>query len=367
MIAEQHKRGLELKQQIGKVDSVANLFRQRLTEDANRPAARRKVNGAWQDVTWSQLGAQGEELAWGLIGLGLASGEMVSLIGSTRVEWTLCDLGVMHAGGIAVPIYHSNTPDEIQFILENCGAVMVFAENATQLKKLQEKKDKLPKIRKVILMEGAGDANDSWVLSLSQLVEAGRAAKARSPDEMKTRLAAQKRSDLHTILYTSGTTGVPKGVMITNDNMIFAAECTVGTGLLNRDDSHLLFLPFAHSFAQIIKCTWFGSGLTQIFAESVDKLVDNAQESGPTALAAVPRVFEKAFNNVVANGMAQSGLKGRLFKMAMREFEAYCKAKEAGHSYSSFGWTIAKKMVFPKIQARLKARFGGRITHFISG
>src|SRR6202022_2412561 len=96
------------------------------------------------------------------------------------------------------------------------------------------------------------------------------------PGELQARIAAQKREDLSTVLYTSGTTGVPKGVMITNDNMIFAAENAVGTGLLTREDAQLLFLPFAHSFAQIIKASWFGSGLTMIYAESVDKLVANA-------------------------------------------------------------------------------------------
>src|SRR5437879_10558729 len=121
--------------------------------------------------------------------------------------------------------------------------------------------------------------------------------------------------------------------MITNDNMIFASEVVVGTGLLTREDSHLLFLPFAHSFAQIIKAAWLGSGLTMIFAESVDKLVDNAGETGPTVLSAVPRVYEKAFNSVIASGAAGPGLQGALFRMAMREFELYAREKQEGRSY----------------------------------
>src|SRR3984893_9565981 len=101
--------------------------------------------------------------------------------------------------------------------------------------------------------------------------------------------------------------------MITNDNMLFAAEVAVGTGLLTREDSHLLFLPFAHSFAQIIKASWLGSGLTMIYAESVDKLVDNPGDPGSTIRSSVPRVSEKAFNTVVAGGMANPGLQGALF------------------------------------------------------
>jgi long-chain acyl-CoA synthetase len=351
--------------ELANVNTVAQLFQQRVVQDSARTAARRKVSGAWQDLTWAQLGQQGEEAAFGLAALGVNRGEMISILGSTRVEWTVCDLAVAFSGAVAVPIYQSNTPEECQFILANSGAVLVFAEDEKQLAKLKQEKARLPKLRQVVLFEGEGDGG--WVISLEELKRRGREHKSRTPGELQQRQEQGKREDLATILYTSGTTGVPKGVMISNDNMIFAAEVVVGTGLLSRDDSHLLFLPFAHSFAQIIKAAWFGSGLTMIYAESVDKLVDNAAETGPTVLSAVPRVYEKAFNNVVASGMANPGLQGALFRMAMREFELYAKAKERGESYNSFAFTIARKLVFPKIKDKLSKRFGGRITRFVSG
>ena len=364
--AESHVSAMQKQRsELANIQSVAQLFRQRAGTDAQRTAARRKVAGRWLDVSWTQLARESEETAWGLMSLGVRKGEMVSILAGTRVEWTVADLGTALSGAIAVPIYQSNTPEECQFILENAGVVVVFVEDQKQLAKVRQQRSRLPKIHHVVVIEGHGEGD--WALSLEQLQARGREHKARVPGELDQRLQSQHRDDLATILYTSGTTGVPKGVMITNDNMLFAAEVVVGTGLLTREDSHLLFLPFAHSFAQIIKAAWLCSGLTMIYAESVDKLVDNASETSPTILSAVPRVYEKAFNSVVAGGMANPGLQGALFRMAMREFEQYAKAKAKGEPYNSLAFTLAKKLVFPKVKDKLSKRFGGRITKFVSG
>src|SRR5438128_2516328 len=354
-----------LKEDFAAVRCVAGLFRLRAASDPQRVAALRKMGGAWKPLTWAELAGLAEEAAWGLIAVGVKPGDKISLVGATRVEWTVADLGIAHAGAVSVPIYHSNTAEEIRYIVQNSGATLVFVEDDKQLRKLREVRGQLPAVRCCVLLEGEGDGD--WGLSFAQLVARGKEHKARVPGELQQRLEQQKRDELSTILYTSGTTGTPKGVMTTNDQLIFAAEAVVGTGLLRRDDAHLLFLPFAHSFAQIIKAAWFGSGLKMIYAESVDRLVDNAGETGPTVLSAVPRVYEKAFNNVVANGMAQKGLSGTLFRMAMREFEMYAKAKEKGEAYSSFPFSLARKLVFPKIKDKLSKRFGGRIHTFVSG
>ena len=351
------------REELASIRSVGGLFRSRASQDARRTAALRKKNGAWTPLTWGELRSNTEEVANGLVALGVQGGDKVSIISSTRVEWSMFDFGVAIAGAIAVPIYHSSTAEEIRYILENSGAVLAVVEDPKQLAKLREARSRLPRLRNVVVIDGEGDGE--WALSFAQLVARGK--QGGGAREIEARLAAQKRDDLSTILYTSGTTGVPKGVMTTNDQMLFASEVVVGSGLLSRDDSHLLFLPFAHSFAQIIKAAWLGSGLTMIFAESVDRLVDNASETGPTVLSAVPRVFEKAFNNVITGGMAQGGLAGRLFRMAMAEFDKYAKAKDEGRAYSSFPFTIAKKLVFPKIYQKLHKRFGGRIHTFVSG
>src|SRR3954464_126271 len=351
------------REEMASIKSLAGLFRARASQDARRTAALRKNNGAWTPLTWGELSTQAEEVASGLVAVGVLSGDKVSIVSSTRVEWSVADFGIATAGAVSVPIYHSSTADEIPYIPDNSGATAVFVEDDKQLAKLRDARERLPRVRNVVVMDGQGDGD--WVLSLAELVARGKQA-ANSRD-LEARFSAQKREDLATILYTSGTTGVPKGVMTTNDQLLFASETVVGCGLLSRDDSHLLFLPFAHSFAQLVKAAWLGSGLTMIFAESVDRLVDNASETGPTVLSAVPRVYEKAFNSVIAGGMSQSGLAGRLFRMAMSEFDAYARAKDEGRTHSSIPFTIAKKLVFPKIREKLFKRFGGRIHTFVSG
>src|SRR5216684_2773546 len=142
------------------------------------------------------------------------------------------ELANVHAGAVGVPIYQSNTAEECRFILDNCGAVVVFVEDQKQLAKLNQEKARLEKIRHVVVLDGAGEGDR--VLTLAQLKERGREYKGRVPGELQQRVSQGKREELATILYTSGTTGMPKGVMITNDNMIFAAEVVVGTRLLSR-------------------------------------------------------------------------------------------------------------------------------------
>src|SRR5690242_1093781 len=189
-----------LKEDFATVRSVAGLFRLRAAGDAQRVAAVRKTSGAWKPLTWAELAGMGEDAAWGLIALGVKPGDKVSLVGSTRIEWTVADLGVAHAGGVSVPIYHSNTAEEIRYVVQNSGAMLVFAEDDKQLRKLREERARLPSVHHVVLLEGEGDGD--WALSFAQLVARGKDHKARVPGELQQRLEQQRRDELSTILYT---------------------------------------------------------------------------------------------------------------------------------------------------------------------
>src|SRR3954466_8202638 len=180
------------REEMASITSVAGLFRARATQDARRTAALLKKNGAWTPLTWGELQAQAEEVAYGLVALGVLGGEKVSIVSSTRVEWSMFDFGIATVGAISVPIYHSSTGEEIRYILENSGAVVVVVEDQKQLAKGREARSRLPRVRNVVVIDGEGDGE--WALSFVQLV--ARAKQAANPRELDSRLAAQKREDL---------------------------------------------------------------------------------------------------------------------------------------------------------------------------
>lgn len=348
--------------------NVVQMFLDRARTSASQPAARSKVNGTWQDVSWGDFAKRAERVSNALMALGVKKGDRINLMGDTRFEWVVCDLGIQGAGAVTVPIYQSNLPDECQYVAENCGAEYVLVDSAAQAAKFIKIKDQLPGVKNVIQIVGnVADAAGGWVRTLDSLYAEGDKFAQANPTAFEERSSAVTREDLSTIIYTSGTTGKPKGVMLTHDAFCFEAESVDEVGIVTADDVELFFLPLAHSFAQVLKAIWFRLGHVMAFAESLEKLIDNMGEVKPTMMASVPRVFEKAFNKVVTDGSATPGLKGTLFRMTMAEFEKYAQMRDEGREYESLKFAIGRKLVLSKVREKLNARFGGNLRFFISG
>ena len=346
--------------------SLMHVFQERVASSSGAVAAKYKSGGSWHDVTWSTMATRATRLAHALVSAGIQKGDRICLMGDTHVDWVVCDLGIQLAGAVSVPIYQSNLADECQYIAENCGARLVLVDSAKQSAKFVEVKARLPQVSAVI-QYGGDVANAGWVRPLEAFLSEGDAHAKANPGAVDARWRALTSEDLSTIIYTSGTTGRPKGVMLAHDAFVFEAEAINQIGVVFPDDVELIFLPLAHVFAQVLKGIWFKLGHVMAFAESVEKVVDNMGEVKPTFMAAVPRVFEKAFNKVVTDGGSQPGLKGKLFRMTMTEFDKYAAEKDAGREYSSLPFTIGRKVVLPKVKDKLNARFGGRLRFFISG
>jgi long-chain acyl-CoA synthetase len=332
-------------------------------------AARTKKNGRWFDVTWGEVLDQVEKIAAGLVALGVKPGDRVAIFANTSLQWVLSDLAISVARGICVPIYASNTPDECRFILNNSGTKVLFVDDdvsdgkqAGRLSRVRQKFGECSTLSHVVAFDAQvhGPKEVSW----SDFLQKSGGAHAGLLEDAARTLTA---NDATCFIYTSGTTGDPKGVILTHGNFTYEAQSVQRMGLARSGDSLLLFLPMAHVFAQAIKALWLRQGLELIFAESLDKLLANLSETRPTILPAVPRVFEKVFNGVMSNGLSAPGVKGKLFRWAMTHFDRYVEARAAGRTYSSVGFTLARRLVFSKVEATLKEKLGGKIRVLFSG
>jgi len=210
-------------------------------------ALRYPRDGQTATITYAQLAHRCRQIARGLIAVGIAPGDTVSILGSTRAEWTLCDLGSLCAAAVVAPIYHTNSPEEFAHVLSNSLARLVFCENAAQAAKIGQIRELCPQLEHVVMIDGEASA----AMTLDELLRRGAEVDAHDVDE---RIGAVAPDDLATIVYTSGTTGPPKGCMLSHANLI--AATTMSRGMLLLDDIQPViyqFLPLAHVFARVIQ------------------------------------------------------------------------------------------------------------------
>jgi long-chain acyl-CoA synthetase len=365
MIAEPLVRRAELLQEAKQARSLVALFEATAQRRGVAVAMRTKREGKWQEISWSRMAEGAREVSDGLASLGVGRGDRVAIIGETQVEWMLADLGILGAGAVTVTIYQSNTPEECRYILDDSGARFVFCDTDIQVAKIRAVRDRLPTLEGIIRTQGP--AADGFERTFDGLQGLGRAWRKDHPAAHEERVAALGPDDPASFIYTSGTTGAPKGVVLTHGNWTYEGAAVAEIDIVRPDDLTLMFLPMAHSFAKVNQAVWIAVGSGAAFVESLDKIVDNSAEVHPTVMPAVPRVFEKAYNGVMAQGMARPGIEGMLFAMAKKGFEDWVAAREQGRTHSSLGWLLARKVVFPKLAQALSQRFGGRMRLFVSG
>ena len=345
--------------------NLVALFEAMAKARGERMAVEQKRGGQWVETSWTEFARRARDVADGLAAIGVRPGDRVAIIGETNLEWILADLGILGAAGITVTIYQSNKPAECEYILADSGARLVFCDTEVQVGKIRAVRGNLPILEGIVRATGA--AADAFERTLADVERAGAEWRKANPGAHAERLAAVGPDSPASFIYTSGTTGNPKGVVLTHGNWVYEAGAVEQLQLITPDDVVLMFLPMAHSFAKVIEAVWFAVGCEVAFVESLDKIVENAGEVRPTVMPSVPRIFEKAYNAVIAKGLATPGVKGKLFKLALASFEQYAAAQEQGKPYSSFGFSLGKKLVFPKLAKTLSDRFGGRMRLFISG
>jgi long-chain acyl-CoA synthetase len=343
-----------------KSKTVADLAPLAAERHADLPAVTYKDDsGEWVSKTYREVGEIVRKLALGMIELGIEKGDKVSILANTRPEWTYFDFAALSVGATVVPIYQTNSPDECQYVLENSDTKAVVVEDDEQLGKIDQIRDRVPKLEHVIRMEGSGGA-----ISMDELIEAGS---ARSDSEWEQRWRSVTPDDVCTFIYTSGTTGPPKGCVISHGNYRSMVTMALEDGVLEGDTTTYLFLPLAHSFALLIQLLSFDLGGNIAYWERDPlKIVPNLAEVKPDYFPSVPRIFEKIYTAATSEVEKSGGLKKLVFNWAIRVGR---KVRERERAGQRVGWLLRKQYEFAdkQVLSKIRGLFGGRIKNCVTG
>jgi long-chain acyl-CoA synthetase len=347
--------------------SFAHLLRERVTASPDHEAFRHRVGDRWESLTWQQTWDRVEQLAAGLVDLGVAAQERVAIASSTRIEWVLADFAVMCAGAATTTVYPSTTRQEVAHILGDSGSVLLFGEDDSQLAKLD--RSELPALRFLAVFDGPGDGPggaSGEVLTLDGLADRGRTLLARDPDAVTRRIDALEPEQLATLIYTSGTTGTPKGVRLVHDNWTYEAAAIEPLDLIRPDDLHYLWLPLSHVFGKMLLAIQLQIGFATAVDGDLDRIVANLAAVQPTFMCGAPRIFEKVRARAALTAHGHGGAKAKIFDWGFAVGIAVSRARQSGGRVSPWlaaQHAIADRVVFAKIRKVL----GGRIRRLVSG
>jgi len=340
--------------------TVAELASRSAERYGVRPAVRFKRDDEWLEHSYAEVGAIVEELALGLLEVGIEPGERVCILANTRPEWTFISFAISAAGGVVVPIYPTNSPEECEWVAGNSGARAVVVEDAGQLAKIERVRERLPELEHTIGMQG-GIAP----LDLEDLRARGRDGGDRV--ELRRRQQAVQDDDAYTIIYTSGTTGPPKGCVLTHRNAMSVGAMVEELGFVKPDDVSYLYLPLAHSFALTTVLGSVDQGTAVVyFGGDTKNVIPELMASAPTYVPSVPRIFEKLYAIATAK-LEQASPEQR------EQFQQSVKLGVEVRRRQHRGEEVPQEMqrAFDEADGQLfrgvRELFGGRVRQAVSG
>jgi long-chain acyl-CoA synthetase len=327
--------------------TAPELWRNAVRDAPAEPAYLEERADGWRPVPWEEAAERVEDLARGLLARGVRHGDRVAVLSRTRLEWILLDWALMSVGAVVVGLYPTSSAKECEYVLEHSEAVLAFAEDEEQTRKLVSVRGALPALREIIPFE--------W---LEKLESDGRLARHLQPEPVE-------EEDLATLIYTSGTTGPPKGCMLTHRNLVTAATCVV-EGLQHPGDVVLLFLPLAHSYGRLAHQAASFRGATVALVADVTRVPEALAALRPTVLPAVPRVYEKVHANTLGEIERAGGLRRKIGLWALGVGARASRARQDGKpvpTVLALKERLAERLVFAEVRERL----GGRLRVGVSG
>jgi long-chain acyl-CoA synthetase len=350
--------------------TIADLVSRSAARWPEHVAVKYKRDGAWHEVTYSRLAKIVEEIALGLIDLGVQPGERVCILANTRPEWSYADMAITAVGAVVVPIYQTNSPEECRWVISDSGATAIFCEDDEQLAKLAAIRERIPALTTVIAMDAPAGEPAVPAITLEEVRERGRSRMGgvNGPiDELLARQEAVKPEDAFTFIYTSGTTGPPKGCVLSHGNYRAMVDMIKQIGQIEDDEVIYLFLPLAHAFALLIQLATFDLGTTiAYFGGDTKQIVAELSEVKPTYLPSVPRIFEKIYTLANAAIAAQPPEEQ---EQARKAIDLGVKVREM----QTRGDTVPPELMAAfeeadeKLFKNVRAIFGGNVRHAVTG
>ncbi|MGZ3770202.1 MAG: AMP-dependent synthetase/ligase [Bdellovibrio sp.] len=331
--------------------------------NSNRVAVKFKAKGSWQEKTWAEYYKEAETVGAALLSLNIKSGDSVAIMSNTRYEWSVADLGILGIKAITVPVYQNSTAEDVEYILNNCGARILICESRGPLKIFESVKDKCPTVEKVVVLEET--TQNASVLTWPQFHKIGEEYLKTHPNCYRDLCATLTPEQTATIIYTSGTTGQPKGVILTHRQAFSEVSDAYPLCGITENDISLTFLPYAHVLGRIEHWGHVFTGCTLAYAESIEKIRNNLVDIKPTFMVSVPRIFEKIYGAILAQIQTQP-LKLKLFEWALSIGRKVGDHKMSGEVLPLdllLKYELARKLVLGKITDA----FGGRLRFAISG
>lgn len=342
------------------------MFQQSVASFGDRPALLFKENGVYHTYTYREFKQHADQLAAYWLESGLGVGERVALLSENRPEWVIADQALLAVGAVTVPIYPSQTPDQIAYLLNDAGASAIVVSSHAQLEKILKIMDSVPSLRQIVVMQPEHHTQDARVRTYCEATQIGEANVTRLAKVARERLDVLRPDDLASIVYTSGTTGEPKGAMLTHANLLTNALAAASAIGIDSTDLELSFLPLSHVFERMVYYGAVSVGMGIAFAESIDTLMQNMAEVRPTFIVCVPRVLEKIHARIAEKMEQEIPLKRELFYAALDIGEFFHKVmQEEGRVAfpTNVLYQAADKLVFKT----LRESFGGRLRFIVSG